>query len=178
MSPAEQTARLILWLASGVVMTSFLDLIWCAFQRVPARIRKKWLSWAMTAGIIIISIASVYMTFQWANGRWRVYDLVAQGTGGFLYFRQLQYPVRALGRVGDVVVLRPVWFILHLFVAIVRTIVRFHVRLVAVFYQMAYSLVRKIFPSTLQSRALFMYNIANRRTRRKRDARKSTSKST
>lgn len=32
------------------------------------------------------------MTLFWADGRWRIYDLLAQGVGGWLYRRELQVP--------------------------------------------------------------------------------------
>lgn len=32
------------------------------------------------------------MTLFWADGRWRIYDLLAQGVRGWLYRRELQSP--------------------------------------------------------------------------------------
>lgn len=176
MSPAEQTAHLILWVASGVVMLAWLDCIWCRFQGLSRRLRKRWLPWALAAGILIATVFSVYMTIFWADGRWRIYDLLAQGAGGWLYRRELQIPLRQLGRIGDVVLLRPIWWIIHVTVTFVRLVVRIHVKVLAFFCHLAYAPIRKIFPSALQSRVGFMYNIANRRTRRSFDGRKSTNK--
>lgn len=178
MSPAEQFAHLILWLTSGVLMTSFLDIIWCRFQRVSKRTRTRWFPWVMGGGILSMTLISLYMTVEWAEGQWRIYDVLAQFFGGFLYVSHLKGPIRSIGKVGDFFILRPVWWVVHLLVTMVRLIVRFLVRIIALLYRMTYKPFRKIFPSTLQSRPKFIYTRGNRRMRRNGDESKSKNQST
>lgn len=74
-------------------------------------------------------------------------------------------------------ILRPVWWLIHVAVTFVRVIVRIHVKVIVFCCRLAYAPIQKIFPSALQSRPGFMYNIANRRTRRNLNGRKSTNQS-
>ncbi|WP_342527498.1 spore cortex biosynthesis protein YabQ [Chryseomicrobium sp. FSL W7-1435] len=169
MSPVEQLAHLIFWIASGILMMAWLDAIWCRLQLIQKRLRRQLLPWALAGGVICAAIVSAYMTIHYAHGEWRVYDVVAQGSGVLLYRHFFQQPIRLVGRVMDFMLLQPVWKILHIAVTFIRLIVRVHVKLVAGIYQLTYTVARKIFPTTLQRKLKIRYTRAKPRSRRKPD---------
>lgn len=167
MSPTEQFAHIGLWVVSGTVIMLLVDMVWCQFRSLSKATRRRYLPWALAAALVCGAALSLVLTVVYADGRWRVYDLVFQAGGSAVYLYGVKEPMRALGRVGSLLFIRPVWKCLHVLVTLVRLVVRFHVKLVATFYRWTYPLLSKIFPTALQRTPQFMYNIANPRRRRK-----------
>lgn len=169
MSPAEQLSHIFLWIVSGACILLLLDGIWCQFRTCSQRVRKVWLPWALAAGLLLATGASFYMTITWADGKWRLYDLLAQAGGGALYHQVLKDPIRLIGRGMDLVFMRPLWKFLHLLVTIVRLLVRILVKFVATLYRLTYRGSGKIFPTTLQRNLKVRYTIGKPRRRGKPD---------
>lgn len=167
MSPTEQFAHIGLWLVSGTVIILLVYMVWCQFRSLSKATRRRYLPWALAAALVCGAALSLVLTVVYADDRWRVYDLVFQVGRSAVYLYGVKEPMRALGRVGSLLFIQPIWKFLNVLVTLVRLVVRFNVKIVATFYRLTYPLLSKIFPTALQRTPQFMYNIANPRRRRK-----------
>lgn len=81
-------------------------------------------------GWILIGCASFYVLFVVRDGAWRMYDPVAQICGMLLYASIFHRPFRFFGRILNMLIIKPIVFIIRLVVKIISQLVMLLVKIV------------------------------------------------
>ncbi|MCM3639464.1 hypothetical protein M3152_17435 [Sporosarcina luteola] len=102
-------------------------------------------------GWILIGCASFYVLFIVRDGAWRMYDPVAQICGMLLYASLFHRPFRFFGRVLNMVIIKPVVFIIRLLVKIITQIFRLLVKIVRFLLSPFIYLYNKVYNSLFKS---------------------------
>lgn len=153
MSLSVQFLSLLAMMGTGVLAGACMDLIHTFVQGASKRsIIRKWAIGFEVAGWILIGFGSFYVLFLVRDGAWRMYDPLAQISGMLLYASLFYVIFRFLGRVCLTIVVRPIWLIAHLFVSIIRQLLRVTIRILLVFFRPFYKLYRKIVITTSPSK--------------------------
>lgn len=92
----------------------------------------------------LLGLATFYFLFLIKGGAWRYLDPIAQVIGIIMYDAWLKGVFRAVGRVVHFLFIRPSYFIGHLFVGIIRTLLKGVVLFVKFLVQLFFRKKRKV----------------------------------
>lgn len=131
MSLSVQFLSLLAMIGTGVVAGAFMDMIGTgtAHARKKSFIRKR-AAWLEMIGWIVVGCGTFYILFLVRDGAWRMYDPFAQISGLLLYASFFYKPFRLLGRIILVIFIKPLWFIVQLFISIIRQVFRLMIKIV------------------------------------------------
>ncbi|MFD1204479.1 MULTISPECIES: spore cortex biosynthesis protein YabQ [Sporosarcina] len=131
MSLSVQFLSLLAMIGTGIGAGAIMDLIGTGVSatRKGSFIRRHAV-WFEVIGWIIIGSASFYILFLVRDGAWRMYDPFAQISGMLLYASVFYRPFRFVGRVIQLLVIRPIVFVIRLIVNIIRFIVRMIIKII------------------------------------------------
>lgn len=132
MSLSVQFLSLLAMIGTGIVAGAFMDIIFTGISHAGRKsfIRRRAIIIELI-GWVIVGIWTFYILFNVRDGAWRLYDPLAQVSGLLLYATLFQRPCRFIGRIILRLLLKPIWFVLHLIVSFVRQIIRFIVKFMA-----------------------------------------------
>jgi len=99
-----------------------------------------------------LGICTFYFLFLIKGGQWRVVDPLAQIAGIFMYELLFQKIFRLLGRILVNILVRPFFYIGHLFVRLVRGLLRFSIRFIKLLVRPVYKLFMKFMPNIFSKR--------------------------
>ncbi|MFJ8264248.1 spore cortex biosynthesis protein YabQ [Rummeliibacillus sp. NPDC094406] len=125
MTVSEQFLSITVLITSGVIGAACIDLVRTLSHYAPPKSlrRKGYIIFELSTWILLgISTFSLLMIVR--DGEWHFVDFLSQLLGFCLYQLFLQRFFRFIGRLVDTLVIRPIGFILHLFVSLIRQIIR------------------------------------------------------
>ncbi|MBE1556160.1 hypothetical protein H4683_003281 [Filibacter limicola] len=91
---------------------------------------RKYTIWFEVFGWVLIGCGTFYILFLVRDGAWRMYDPFAQISGMLLYVSCFYKPFRFFGRILLIMIVKPIWFIIHVIISIIRQLIRIAVRIV------------------------------------------------
>ena len=152
MSLSVQFLSLLAMIGTGIVAGAFMDLIGTGIDKSSKRsILRKYSAVIEVIGWVLIGCASFYVLFIVRDGAWRMYDPFAQVSGILLYASIFHRPFRFFGRLINLLIIRPILFVILLAVRIVRVIVRLIVKLLRVLSAPFIYLYNKVYSSLFQT---------------------------
>lgn len=115
MSLSVQFFSLLAMIGTGITAGIVLDLFGTIVAACDKRsFIRRWAFWFECLIWILLGIMSFWVLVLVRDGAWRMYDPVAQISGLLLYAAIFHHPVRIVGRLLLLVVLRPIWLIIRL----------------------------------------------------------------
>ncbi|PIC75764.1 hypothetical protein CSV74_14720 [Sporosarcina sp. P19] len=106
-------------ITAGIVMDLFGTIVAACDNRSFIR---RWAFWLECLIWIALGMVSFWVLIMVRDGAWRMYDPVAQVSGLLLYAAIFHHPVRIIGRLLLLVVLRPIWLIIRLVYLMIQRI--------------------------------------------------------
>ncbi|WP_371922575.1 spore cortex biosynthesis protein YabQ [Sporosarcina sp. Marseille-Q4943] len=120
MSLSVQFLSLLAMIGTGIGAGVLMDLIGTGVDATGKKsIIRKYAVPLEVVGWIVIGCASFYVLFVVRDGAWRMYDPVAQICGMLLYASIFHRPFRFLGRILNMLIIKPIWFIVRLVAKII-----------------------------------------------------------
>jgi hypothetical protein len=125
MSLSVQFLSLLAMIGTGVVAGAFMDMIGTGTAHAGKKsfIRKR-SAWFELIGWSVAGCGTFYILFLVRDGAWRIYDPFAQISGLLLYASFFYKPFRLLGRIILMILIKPLWFIVRLFISVIRQVIR------------------------------------------------------
>ncbi|WP_353056538.1 spore cortex biosynthesis protein YabQ [Sporosarcina luteola] len=152
MSLSVQFLSLLAMIGTGIGAGVFMDLIGTGVDATgKTSIIRKYAVPLEVIGWILIGCASFYVLFIVRDGAWRMYDPVAQICGMLLYASLFHRPFRFFGRVLNMVIIKPVVFIIRLLVKIITQIFKLLVKIVRFLLSPFIYLYNKVYNSFFKS---------------------------
>lgn len=153
MSLSVQFLSLLAMIGTGIGAGAFMDLIGTGIDKVGKKsVIRKYSVLIEVIGWILIGCASFYVLFVVRDGAWRMYDPFAQVSGMLLYASIFHRPFRFFGRIVNMLIIRPIVFIILLVVRIIRALFRLVVRIVMVLATPFIYVYKKVYSSLFQTR--------------------------
>lgn len=149
---SAQLISIITMFMSGIVVGVVIDCTRTILHQGPLSILRKltlfieWFIW------IFLAIATFYLLFLIKGGQWRFVDPLAQVAGIISYELFFQRIARFIGRVIVVLFIKPLYYIGHAFVAIIRKIMQFFVAFVLMLINPIIKIFKKYFLKTFKSK--------------------------
>lgn len=154
MSLSVQFLSLLAMIGTGIGAGAFMDLIGTGVDATgKTSIIRKYAVPLEVIGWILIGCASFYVLFIVRDGAWRMYDPVAQICGMLLYASVFHRPFRFFGRLLNMLIIKPIWFVIMLVVKIISYIFRLIVRIVKFLLSPFIFLYYKVYNSLFKSDA-------------------------
>ncbi len=152
MSLSVQFLSLLAMIGTGIGAGVLMDLIGTGVDATGKNsIIRKYAVPLEVVGWIVIGCASFYVLFVVRDGAWRMYDPVAQICGMLLYASIFHRPFRFFGRILNILIIKPIWFIIRLIVRIIHYLYRLIVRIVSVLLTPFIYLYNKVYNSLFKS---------------------------
>ena len=152
MSLSVQFLSLLAMIGTGIGAGVFMDLIGTGVDATGKRsIIRKYSVPLEVIGWILIGCASFYVLFIVRDGAWRMYDPVAQICGLLLYASVFHRPFRFLGRILNMLIIKPIWFIISLVAKIISQVFKLLVKIVRFLLSPFIFLYNKISESLFKS---------------------------
>ncbi|GEN85108.1 hypothetical protein SLU01_34200 [Sporosarcina luteola] len=125
MSLSVQFLSLLAMIGTGIGAGASMDLIGTGIDAAGKRsIIRKYAVLLEVIGWIIVGCASFYILFLVRDGAWRMYDPVAQICGMLLYASIFHRPFRFFGRLLNMLLIKPVWFVILFIIRVISGIFR------------------------------------------------------
>jgi spore cortex biosynthesis protein YabQ len=125
MSLSVQFLSLLAMIGTGIVAAAFIDMIGTGTAHASRKsIVRRRAAWLEVIGWTIAGCWTFYILYLVRDGAWRIYDPVAQMSGMLLYASFFHKPIRFFGRIILLLILKPLWFIVNLFISIIRQIIK------------------------------------------------------
>nr|WP_317945874.1 spore cortex biosynthesis protein YabQ [Sporosarcina saromensis] len=140
-------------IGTGIGAGAIMDLIGTGIDKVGKKsMIRKYSVLIEVIGWILIGCASFYVLFVVRDGAWRMYDPFAQVSGMLLYASIFHRPFRFFGRIVNMLIIRPIVFVILLVVRIIRALFRLVVRIVMVLATPFIYVYKKVYSSLFQTR--------------------------
>ena len=152
MSLSVQFLSLLAMIGTGIGAGAFMDLIGTGVDATGKKsIIRKYAVPLEVIGWILIGAASFYVLFIVRDGAWRMYDPVAQICGLLLYASVFHRPFRFLGRILNMLIIKPIWFIIGLVAKIISQVFKLLVKIVRTLLSPFIYLFNKVSESLFKS---------------------------
>lgn len=114
MSLSVQFFSLLAMIGTGIVAAALIDIIGTGIAHAGKRslIRKHRILLEVV-GWILVGFWTFTILYRVRDGAWKIYDPFAQLSGLYLYISIFHRPLRVLGRMILVLLLKPIWFVLR-----------------------------------------------------------------
>ena len=124
MSLTIQFVSLLAMMATGIIAGAFMDMLSTGISHTgkTSTIRKHAI-WLEGFGWLLAGCFAFVVLFLFRDGAWRMYDPLAQVSGLLLYATVFYRPIRLVGRVVIIVLIRPIVILVKLVLWGIRTIV-------------------------------------------------------
>lgn len=149
---SAQLVSIITMFMSGIVVGVVIDCTRTILHQGPLPILRKltlfieWFVW------IFLAVATFYLLFLIKGGQWRFVDPLAQVAGIMSYELFFQKIARFIGRVMMMLFIKPLYYIGHAFVAIIRKIMKLFVAFAVLLINPFIKISKKYLPKTFKSK--------------------------
>ncbi|WP_370644789.1 spore cortex biosynthesis protein YabQ [Sporosarcina sp. ACRSL] len=152
MSLSVQFLSLLAMIGTGIGAGVLMDLIGTGVDATGKKsIIRRYAVPIEVIGWILIGCATFYVLFIVRDGAWRMYDPVAQICGLLLYASIFHRPFRFLGRILNMLIIKPIWFIITLVVKIIYQLYKLVVKIVSILLSPFIFLYNKVSESLFKS---------------------------
>ncbi|AYC30689.1 spore cortex biosynthesis protein YabQ [Paenisporosarcina cavernae] len=139
---------------SGIVIGAVIDWLQDVLALLRPTKKNRWIK----AGIIVFAwaifgVATFFLLWRLTFGEWRIYDPVAQFIGMMMYGYWFRDAVLIIRKILYLLVFRPIYFILHSLVYVIRQVVRAIFYIFWVFIWPIRSIWNKYFQKYLKKKA-------------------------
>ncbi|WP_445683110.1 spore cortex biosynthesis protein YabQ [Solibacillus sp. FSL H8-0538] len=101
---------------------------------------------------LFLGVCTFYFMYLIKGGQWRVLDPLAQIVGIFVYEIFFQKIFRFLGRIFVNILIKPFFYMGHLFVRLVRGVIRLTIKVIKILVTPIYKIYMKFIPNYFQKR--------------------------
>lgn len=159
MTLSLQFLSLLLMIASGILVGAIIE----GTRFVTESFSKRSFVYKYRVGLEIIiwislGLGTFYLLYEVRDGIWRIYDPLAQIVGILLYEQLFQPIFRLAGRIFLSLIVKPIWFIIRLFITIIRKIIQLIVIIVLFITKPFQYVYKKTIHLALQKKPNFRYN--------------------
>lgn len=152
MSLSVQFLSLLAMIGTGIGAGASMDLIGTGIDAAGKRsIIRKYAVLLEVIGWIIVGCASFYILFLVRDGAWRMYDPVAQICGMLLYASIFHRPFRFFGRLLNMLLIKPVWFVILFIIRVISGIFRLLFKILLFLLKPFFYLYDKIYESLFKN---------------------------
>lgn len=152
MSLSVQFLSLLAMIGTGIGAGASMDLIGTGIDTAGKRsIIRKYAVLLEVIGWIIVGCASFYILFLVRDGAWRMYDPVAQICGMLLYASIFHRPFRFFGRLLNMLLIKPVWFVILFIIRVISGIFRLLFKILLFLLKPFFYLYDKIYESLFKN---------------------------
>ena len=152
MSLSVQFLSLLAMIGTGIGAGVLMDLIGTGVDATGKKsIIRKYAVPLEVVGWIVIGCASFYVLFVVRDGAWRMYDPVAQICGMLLYASIFHRPFRFLGRILNMLIVKPIWFIIRLIAKVIHSLYMLIAKIVRMLLTPFIYLYNKVYNSLFKS---------------------------
>jgi hypothetical protein len=159
MTLSLQFFSLLLMMASGILIGAIIE----GTRFLTENFSKRSFVFKYRVGLeviiwILLGLGTFYLLYEVRDGIWRVYDPLAQLVG-ILFYEQFFQPIfRLAGRIFLRLIVKPIWFVIHIFITIVHKILRLFVNIIRAIAQPFHFLYKKTLHLALQKKPNLRYN--------------------
>lgn len=152
MSLSLQFLSLLAMVGTGIVAAAFIDMIGTGTGHAGKKsfIRRNSV-YLEIVGWIVVGCLAFAVLFVIRDGAWRIYDPFAQLSGMLLYASFFHKPFRFFGRIILFMVVKPIWFITHFIVSVIRQFILLIVKIILFFISPCLSLFQKFYRKDFES---------------------------
>jgi hypothetical protein len=149
---SAQLVSIIAMFISGILVGACIDATRTIVGQVPIKwVRQsapilEWLVW------LFLAISTFYLLFLIKGGQWRFIDPLAQLLGIISYELFFQNIMRFIGRLIVNIFIKPIYFIGHVFVALIRKIIKFIIALCILLTNPIFKVFKKYLLKTFKSK--------------------------
>ncbi|MEI4771506.1 spore cortex biosynthesis protein YabQ [Psychrobacillus sp. FJAT-51614] len=159
MTLSLQFISLLLMIASGILVGAIIE----GTRFVTESFSKRSFVYKYRVGLeiiiwIFLGLGTFYLLYEVRDGIWRIYDPLAQIVGILLYEQIFQPVFRLAGRIFLSLIVKPIWFIIRLFISIIRKIIQLLVIIVIFLTKPFHYVYKKTIHLALQKIPNFRYN--------------------
>jgi hypothetical protein len=140
-------AMIISGVATGFLVESFRDIAYSLRPRASFRRYRFFLEIILWVGL---GCASYLLLYYLRDGNWRIYDPLAQIVGIGFYELWFRSPLLVGRRVFMRLIIQPIWWVIHLFITVIRHIVRIIFKIIMIFIYPVIKLIKKMNPRSLK----------------------------
>ncbi|AWE05962.1 hypothetical protein DCE79_00390 [Lysinibacillus sp. 2017] len=143
MMMSSQLVSIFVMFISGIAVGAVIDCTRYTVRQIPIQFLHRlatiieWIVWAF------LGICTFYFLFLIKGGQWRLVDPLAQIAGIIAYEFIFQKLIRFIGRLIVNILIKPFFYIGHLFVRIVRAIIRWIVKAIVLLNRPILKLFKK-----------------------------------
>ncbi len=143
MMMSAQLVSIFVMFISGIAVGAVIDCTRYTVRQIPMQFFRslatiiEWIVW------VFLGICTFYFLFLIKGGQWRVVDPLAQIAGIVAYEFIFQKFIRFIGRLIVNILIKPFFYIGHLFVRFVRTIIRWIVAAIVLLTRPIWKLFKK-----------------------------------
>lgn len=131
MSLSVQFLSLLAMIGTGIVAAAFIDMIGTgtASADKTSFIRRHSVFFEVI-GWIVAGCWTFSVLYVVRDGGWRIYDPFAQVSGILLYVSVFHKPIRFVGRIILILLVKPLWFIISAFFLMIWKLLHFFLKIV------------------------------------------------
>lgn len=122
MTVSSQFLHLAILVTSGLVVAAVIDCV--RVIKIEAPNRSRWTVLFELGIWLLLGVGTYLLLFIIKKGEWRVIDPLAQISGMLLYQSVFQRPLRFIGRLVWLLLLKPILLIVRGFIRVIRAIIR------------------------------------------------------
>ena len=150
MSLSVQFLSLLAMIGTGIVAAAFIDMIGTGTASAgKTSFFRRHSTTFEVIGWVIAGCWTFSVLYAVRDGAWRIYDPFAQLSGILLYASFFHKPMRFLGTIILVLLLKPFWFIIRTVFTMIWQMIRFLLKVVGFLSAPVISIFRKLFRKTL-----------------------------
>lgn len=140
-------AMIVSGVVTGFLVESFRDIAYSLRPRATLRHYRFFLEIILW---VVLGCASYLLLFYLRDGNWRIYDPLAQIVGIGCYELWFRSPLLAGRRVFMRLIVQPIWWVIHLFITIIRYIINIIFKIIMTFVWPLIILIKKMNPRSLK----------------------------
>lgn len=145
MSLSVQFLSLLAMIGTGIGTAAIIDLIGTGIASVKkTSIIRRYAVLLEVIGWFVAGCWTFYILYLVRDGGWRIYDPFAQISGMLLYMSMFHKPIRFLGRVILILLIKPIWFLLYVMIKFVQRLLLILFKIILFPFTPFISLFRKL----------------------------------
>lgn len=145
MSLSVQFLSLLAMIGTGIIAAAVIDAIGTGIDYSGKKsLFRRYDTLIEIVAWLIVGALSFLVLYLVRDGAWRIYDPLAQFSGLLLYISFVHRPLRFIGRLILLLLVKPIWFVFSSLLLVIKHGVYFIWRLILVVFSPFVSIFRKL----------------------------------
>lgn len=141
-------------IGTGIATAAFIDMIGTGTASAPKKsIIRKYSTVFEVFGWLIAGCWTFWILYIVRDGAWRIYDPFAQLSGILLYASLFHKPIRFMGRIILILLLKPIWFVIFMIISAFRWLIYFTVKVTLLLFTPVVKILRAPFRKRFKKEA-------------------------